>query len=823
MLRFKISVIVAIDADNGIGKNGTIPWKNTEDLSYFKNLTIGNGRNAVIMGKKTYESIPQHPLKKRQNIVISKTLEKNSDIIIFPSLLECFKSLGKMDNYEDIFVIGGEQIYNEIINDYLYLCEKIYVTKFKESYDCDKKFPISKIENFQSKEEIIENYSRVTYFPNIIHQEYQYLDLLKFVLTEGEKREDRTNTGTLSIFGARMEFDLTKDFPLITTKKINYNSILKELLFFLSGQTDTKLLEEQGVNIWKGNTTQEFIQKRGLTFREGDMGACFPEGTQILTKKGYKNIEDVIVHELVYTHLGKWESVIDTMSRNYTGKLFHITAKYHPLLKVTEEHPFYARKFKIKDRYQNKRNVVIAEKPEWIQAKDLTKKSHFIGMKIETAEETPTFNLKEYINQYAGYREYTYSMESYDEFFMCGLFLGDGWIVEEEYAPRIFFIFNDKQEEDLCKKISRVLNISLRNREEHCAVYRVCNIKYAEILRTFGKKAHGKVIPEWIHRAKKHQIEAFLDGYFTADGCVRETNKAGGGVFERRSTTVSSDIAYSIQRLYLKLEKLSSVKWQERDYHKVIRGDKESFCRSCYFNSVTLNPSRRNNYSFIEGDYAWFAIDKIEYEDVVDKKVFNLSVQSDESYTVMNLLVHNCYGFQWRHWNAEYNGCDENYDDKGIDQIQKLITNIKEDPFSRRHILSSWNVSQLNEMILEPCHILCQFYVSADRQYLDCQLYQRSGDLFLGIPFNISSYCTLLEIVAHLTNLKARKFIHIIGDSHIYVDHIEQVKTQLKRFPLPFPTLQISEELKGIDLINFDNIKLNNYISWPYIQANMAI
>lgn len=823
MSRLKISLIVAVDSNNGIGKNGLIPWKNKEDMSYFKNMTTGAGKNIVIMGRKTYESIPSRPLIGRKNVVISNTLEKNTDdITVFSSLTECFKELtGLTEEYEDIFVIGGEQIYNEIIDNYLYLCEKIYVTKFSQFYDCDKKFPMEKIQNFYSKEEKIGDYSRYIYFPNITHQEYQYLDLLKYVLANGEKREDRTNTGTLSIFGAKMEFDITKDFPLITTKKTNYDSILKELIFFLSGQTDTKLLEKEGVNIWKGNTREEFIRARGLNFQEGDMGACFPAETQVLTKKGYKNIENVDVDDLVFTHLGNWKPVTKTMSREYTGKLFSITAKYHPLLKVTEEHPFYARKFEIKDRYQGKRNVVIPKPPEWIQAKDLRKKVHMIGMKIETVEETPIFNLKEYVNQYAGYRDYTYSMESYDEFFMCGLFLGDGWITKESGSPRIYFVFNDKQEEELLERIKRVLEIYPHHREEHCATYRIHNAKYAQILKTFGKMAHGKIVPEWVHRAKKEQIEAFLDGYFMADGCVRESK--GGGVFERRSTTVSADIAYSIQRLYLKLEKLSSVKWQKRDYYKIIRGEKESFCRSCYFNSVTLNPSRRNNYSFIEGDYAWFAIEKIEDKHVSDIKVFNFSVQEDESYTVMNLSVHNCYGFQWRHWNSEYEGCDSNYENKGIDQIQTIITNIKKDPFSRRHILSAWNVSQLNQMVLEPCHILCQFYVSSDRKYLDCQLYQRSGDLFLGVPFNISSYCILLQVIAHLTNLKARKFIHIIGDAHIYLNHIEQAKKQLERIPLPFPTLKVSDELRDIDKIKFDDFELNNYNCWSYIKASMAV
>lgn len=183
------------------------------------------------------------------------------------------------------------------------------------------------------------------------------------------------------------------------------------------------------------------------------------------------------------------------------------------------------------------------------------------------------------------------------------------------------------------------------------------------------------------------------------------------------------------------------------------------------------------------------------------------------------------YGFQWRHWGEEYNGSNKEY--KGIDQLNEIINLIKNDPYSRRMILSAWNVSQLEEMALPPCHLLCQFYVRFDKnnnKFLDCQLYQRSGDLFLGVPFNILSYSTLIYMICNIIgDISPGKFIHTIGDAHIYVNHIDQVKEQLSRDIREWPELKINKIGKNIDDFSLDDFELIDYNPHPYIRAKMAI
>lgn len=461
----RFSIIVAIDKSNGIAKNGNLPWSSRSDMQFFREKTVGNGKNVVIMGRKTYESIPpdHRPLKSRLNVVVSRTWkqEDHMDVTIYPSFLEALIGVGSMKNrYENVFVIGGESIYNESVREYMYLCNEVFVTKFKEDYDCDQFFSWEKISDMPQIQSPTKTRDYTRYFirPNVTHGEHTYLKLLNHVLENGEQKSDRTGTGTLSCFdGSQMVFDISERIPVITTKKLDYNKVIRELLFFISGKTDTKILEQQNVNIWKGNTSTKFLETRNLDYEEGDMG---------------------------------------------------------PL-----------------------------------------------------------------------------------------------------------------------------------------------------------------------------------------------------------------------------------------------------------------------------------------------------------------------YGFQWRHWGAEYKGCEFQYDGQGVDQLSALIDGIKGEPHSRRHILSAWNVGDLEKMCLPPCHAFVQFNVSGDKKYLDCCLYQRSADLFLGVPWNIASYSMLTYMIAHLTGLKPRKFIHDIGDAHIYSNHIQAVNKQLKRTPRPFPTLRFRRAIRinKIDDFEFDHFVVDGYTCWPYIKGKMAV
>jgi thymidylate synthase len=171
------------------------------------------------------------------------------------------------------------------------------------------------------------------------------------------------------------------------------------------------------------------------------------------------------------------------------------------------------------------------------------------------------------------------------------------------------------------------------------------------------------------------------------------------------------------------------------------------------------------------------------------------------------------YGYQWRSWPTYQGG--------SIDQISKVISSIKENPDSRRHIVSAWNVGDLSNMALPPCHVLFQYYVADGR--LSCQLYQRSADIFLGVPFNIASYALLLMMVAKVTGLKPGEFIHTLGDAHIYSNHMEQVNTQLGRQPRPLPVMKLNPGVKTIEDFTFNDFTLENYDPHPHIKAPISV
>jgi len=220
----------------------------------------------------------------------------------------------------------------------------------------------------------------------------------------------------------------------------------------------------------------------------------------------------------------------------------------------------------------------------------------------------------------------------------------------------------------------------------------------------------------------------------------------------------------------------------------------------------------------------------------------NIKYLNDNGVTIWNEWADSTgelgpvYGKQWRKWSAfehskaghdGYEWHSEFYGHYAIDQIANVVESIKKDPFSRRHIVSAWNVADVSKMKLPPCHLLFQFHVEPDvdgkPEKLNCQLYQRSADAFLGVPFNIASYALLTMMVAQVTGLSPGTFVHTFGDLHIYSNHYKQVDEQLKREPKLLPTMSINPNVRNIDDFVYEDFFLKGYDSWPTIKAPIAV
>lgn len=187
-------------------------------------------------------------------------------------------------------------------------------------------------------------------------------------------------------------------------------------------------------------------------------------------------------------------------------------------------------------------------------------------------------------------------------------------------------------------------------------------------------------------------------------------------------------------------------------------------------------------------------------------------IKTDDEFAKKHGNLGPVYGAQWRDFNYE-----------GVDQLSKLVDSLKNNPFSRRHIICAWNPAQVDNMALPPCHAFLQFYVSADCKYLSCQLYQRSADVFLGVPFNIASYALMTSMLAQVCGYEAKEFVHTIGDAHIYKDHFEVVKTQLDREPLPKCKLTLNPDVKSIFDFTIDDIKIEDYQSHGKLVGKVSV
>ena len=290
----KFSVIVAHDSNHGIGFNNEIQWNIPEDMEFFKKTTLGGpeSNNAVVMGRKTWESIPlkSRPLKNRLNVVLTRSesfqVSESPEVVMYNSVDSCIKGLSKdHKELEEVFIIGGSDIYRQFLESPV--VTTVYATEIQsdEELRADKFFP--KMEEFPSFTQLESSkimtssnhpmrYKFVKYESDNM-EERQYLDMCENIIDTGYSKSDRTGTGTFSMFGKTMRFSLRGGvMPLMTTKRVFWRGVMEELLFFISGVTDTNILSDKGVRIWEGNTSREFLDSRGLTeYKVGEFGKMY--------------------------------------------------------------------------------------------------------------------------------------------------------------------------------------------------------------------------------------------------------------------------------------------------------------------------------------------------------------------------------------------------------------------------------------------------------------------------------------------------------------------------------------------------------------------
>lgn len=366
---------------------------------------------------------------------------------------------------------------------------------------------------------------------------------------------------------------------------------------------------------------------------------CFIKDTLVLTHNGYKEIQNVMIDDKLLTHTGKFQQIVNLQRKQYNGLLYEVKLKYHPeIITCTEEHPFYVReKKRIWNNITRKYDFSFGE-PEWKNASQLTM-NHLFGMVINSNQDIPTFVFDKTINN-SRTDTISITLDNPDQWFMMGYFIGDGWIQDTKKSDGrnthiIRFSFHEDDNETI-NRIQKVLNITYKEQSGKCKKYGCSDFGWFNILKKFGKYAHGKIIPEWIQNAPKPFIQEFVNGYMAADGYVRKNGS-------NRIVTVSYNLAYGLQRLYLKLGHIASIDKTIRNKTHIIQGRVVNQ-RDTY--QITIHSDVQRNYStFIENNYIWYAPFRIVTKETQNEQVYNFEVETDNSYIVYNTIVHNCQGF----------------------------------------------------------------------------------------------------------------------------------------------------------------------------------
>lgn len=679
-----------------------------------------------------------------------------------------------------------------------------------------------------------------------------YHKLIDKILQEGYTYEDPNRKGVnrIEIPSATFRHEFKDGFPSITTKKLHYKNVVTELIWFLKGSTNIKYLVDNGCNIWNKDAYNYYLKeckkgsKPGLDFEEfiltiksnapssrnnyeyGDLGkvyghywrnydgfdqikdiidkminttmsseiivtarnpndkdnqalpCCFSEDMLVRKKNDYKKISDLKIGDEVLTTDSSFQKITNISKVPYKGtmkeiKIFGNSRK----ISCTPNHPF-----------------LIKEKG-FIESKDI-KNGDYVAIPINKIEEIPLFEEEIKIHG-NNFKTKSLDFKKLDYWYLMGYFLGDGWLIDSK--KEIFFSVADKDIDEVYDRFKSVLGIAkIKNNKSKCITFSGKNQILFNVLSKFGKYAHGKTIPEFILNAPKENIKEFLKGYQKADGCITKDGLS--------FTTVSDNIAYSLQLLYAKIGIKASVYYQNRPKTTIIQGRTVNQ-KNTYSVNIYKSIKKSKNY-IIDSNYLWMKV--VNVEDInFNGFVYNLSVENNHTYNVFNIINHNChYGFQI--------------------VMRPLTFDEKLDLFYNKGYFSGDTVSYSDN----------DFEIAFNGENIpkygfELHWQQRSVDTFLGWSYNVASYATLALILEKITGHKALGIQGDLKKVHLYDNSLDAVKEQLSRdvnkygkCELKIDTLTevyLQDALKYFDSENIvsGNFQLQNYESYPAINVEM--
>ena len=846
-----------------IGKNNDLLLNIKEDLTYFKNITsnrINEIPNVVLMGRKTWFSIPlkNRPLKNRISFVLTNdksllnynktNFKRVTDIqenVYFLTLTTFLKIYTQFKL--NVFVIGGSDIYNLFLDPninftlrpkYLYITEVKDYFKYNTYNENDNYTTINGIPDYykltsvsnkmyhKSSQDSPDNgisfrFLKYTLNHKMSTDEKIYINMLRNIINNGNKRSDRTNVGTVSIFGTQMRFDISQSIPLLTTRFIPVRVIIEELLWFLRGDTDNTILQKKKVRIWDGNTSRQFLDNRGLGhYKEGILGPgygfqmrffgaeysqmfadtskvdttkiggfdqlkyilnllntdpysrrimmsywnppdfdktalipCFIKDTLVLTRDGYKKIQYVEDTDLLYTHNRNWKPILQKHVKLFKGDIYNIqlTNNIHTI-DCTPEHPFFVKLVNVESDIDTHLHHYHSTTVFWETARNLTT-NHVMCLPInkkytlkkELIDKDLWFLLGYFVNCGSlntflkRFSLYVYNVENSDIF--NSVYLDETMPSCRVQAQTNLGSVDVDNEIYLRHKLINALNNHFvkTTSVDDTKIFHIPAIKVTynidDNLTSYFEDCI-KNIPEWIQDAPCGHIYEFILGFFYS-----YYHSHSYAYYNQEHNR----IVYSLQRLYAKISNDMCVK------------------NDAFFKNI----NEFNTMVNFDNNYIYYPIEKITIANNQEVDVYNFEVADDNSYTVNNVIAHNC------HTNVQFY--------------------VEEDSFGDLH--------------------------------LSCQFYMRSNDFALANNFNVISYTILTYILALKCNMKPKEIIFTCGDTHVYNTHLQPIIDQLNRNCRPFPVLLLDESIKNKDFNNItaDDFEVCGYFPHPAIKLDMAV